>query len=218
MAQLPNMFDATQVNPNFGPGQLPVGIHNVIIDESDVKDNNAGTGKYLQLDLRVISGENEGETGAMRLNIYSSNDKARDISMKELSRLCHALGQMQISDSAQLHNIPFQVEVVNQKGSETLTEVKRIFRADGSDPVRGTFTGPSSNNGFQKPSLEDPAPQPQPQTQQQPAANPEPQPQQQAAWGAQNNQQPAANPAAGGWTPGASAPAAGAGGVPWANN
>lgn len=158
MAKLIQAFDATQWNPEQSAGQLPIGRHKVIIDDSEVKANNANTGGYLALTLQVIEGPSAGATGIMRLNLYSQSEKAVEIAHRQLSSVCHAIGVFNVQDSAQLHNIPFVVEVGNQKPTQeqeekrargeevTLyTEVKKVFDVNGNAPgKKGASPAPAA--------------------------------------------------------------------------
>lgn len=150
MAQLQQVFDATQWNPEQSGGQLPIGRHKVVIESSEVKANSANTGGFLLLNLTIVDGPNAGMSGPYRLNIYNANDKAREIAHRQLSALCHVIGVYSVKDSVQLHNIPFMVEVGNQrltqeqeekakKGEavEPFTEVKKVFDINGNEPRKG---------------------------------------------------------------------------------
>ena len=130
MAQLLQPFDATQVKPNEGVSNLPVGIHDVVITASEVKSNKSGTGGYLRLTLEIAEGVLKGKTGAMNINLYSQNEKAVEIAKRTLSTICHATGVLMLQDSAQLHNQIIRVEVELQSGEggeKGYTEVKRVF-------------------------------------------------------------------------------------------
>ena len=226
MAQLLQAFNAQQFDPTQGGGSLPVGRHPVIIESSEVKANKANDGGYLQLNVKLIDGPQMGTTGAYRLNLYHSNPQTAEIAHRQLSAICHVVGVFNVQDSAQLHNIPFIIEVGLQKGEEAAqkgyTEVKKVFDINGNEPGKAgqgaAQAQPQGQGGFGQ---QQPAQQPQ-QAQGggawggQPAQQPAAQPQGNApAWGQQPAQQPAAQqPAqqAGGWQQGGAAPA---GGAPW---
>jgi len=133
--KLQTTFDATQYDPTQGGGQLPLGRHPVVIETSEVKASKAGDSGYLQLNLRVTEGPAVGETGPMRFNLYHSNAKTVEIAHKQLSAVCHVTGVFALSDSAQLHNIPFVVEVGAQSDPK-YTEVKRVYDMRGNEPHR----------------------------------------------------------------------------------
>ena len=186
MAQLLQAFNAQQFDPTQGGGSLPVGRHPVIIESSEVKANKANDGGYLQLSLKLIDGPQTGTTGAYRLNLYHSNPQTAEIAHRQLSAICHVVGVFNVQDSAQLHNIPFIIEVGLQKGEEAAqkgyTEVKKVFDINGNEPGKAgqgaAQAQPQGQGGF---------------GQQQPAQQPQ-QPQGGGAWGQQPAQQPAAQP------------------------
>ena len=234
MAQLLQAFNAQQFDPTQGGGSLPVGRHPVIIESSEVKANKANDGGYLQLNVKLIDGPQMGTTGAYRLNLYHSNPQTAEIAHRQLSAICHVVGVFNVQDSAQLHNIPFIIEVGLQKGEEAAqkgyTEVKKVFDINGNEPGKAGQGAPAAQPQ-QQPAAQGGFGQQQPA--QQPAAQPQgnapawggDQPAQQQpqgapagntpAWGQQPAQQPAAQqPAqqAGGWQQGGGAPA---GGAPW---
>ena len=213
-------FNAQQFDPTQSAGQLPVGKHPVKIIDSEVKANSANTGGYLQLTLQIIDGPQTGATGAYRLNIYNQSQQAVDIAHRQLSAICHVLGVFNIQDSAQLHNIPFMIEVGLQKGDDKYTEVKKVFDIQGNEP--GKTGQPAQNaapqNGFaqqnQAPVQQQQPPQNQtpawgggqqaPAQQNQPSGAP--------AWGNQPAQNAAPQNQNGGWG------GAQGGSAPWGGN
>src|SRR5690606_4009610 len=112
---LAQAFDATKVDPTQGVGQLPVGKHPVKIVDSEIKAAKTEGAGFLQLDLIVLDGPRKGAMGAYRLNLYNSNEKAVEIAYKQLSAVCHVCGVLQVTNSSQLHDIPFIVEVEPQE-------------------------------------------------------------------------------------------------------
>jgi hypothetical protein len=157
MAQLMQAFDARQHDPSQLASQLPLGDHLVIAYQSEIKPTKDSGGGYLQYDLRIIEGPNAGATGPKRFNLYNGSQKAVEIAHRELSAMAHACGVYQITDSAQLHDIPFRVRVELQKGEagtkNGYTEVTRIFDRNGNEPGAGQHQQqqqqqPQNNGGF----------------------------------------------------------------------
>ena len=152
MAQLIQPFNANNFDPTQGVGGLPIGRHPVIVESSEVKANKANDGGYLQLNLKVIDGPQAGTVGAYRLNLYHSNPQTVDIANRQLSAISHVTGVFMIQDSAQLHNIPFIVEVGPQKNDAQYTEVKKVFDINGNEPGKpaqgGGAAQPQNNGGF----------------------------------------------------------------------
>lgn len=224
--QLIQAFDANQYDPSQSAGALPIGKHPVIIDSSEVKANKNNDGGYLQLNLRITDGPQAGSSGAYRLNLYHSNQQTVEIAHRQLSAICHVTGVFQVTDSSQLHNIPFIVEVGPQKNDPQYTEVKKVFDANGNEPGRAGAGQAAAQPQQQQQPAQGGFGQQQPAQQQQPANNggawgqqPQQQPAQQgngqAAWGQPQQQQAPAQqqqPAQGGWQQG-NAPAGGA--APW---
>lgn len=203
--QLLQGFDATTVDPTQGAGQMPIGKHPVIIAGSEIKATSSGNGGMLVLDLAITDGPNKGQTGAYRLNLYNPNQQAAQIAQRQLSAICHVTGVFKVSDSSQLHNIPFVVEVGYQKGEEPgpnnpdakgYTEVKKVFDMHGNEP------GKKPANATPQPAAQSFAPPSAPPAQQAPAG---------PGWSAPAAQTPPpAAPAAPAW----SAPAQPAAGFP----
>ncbi|WPZ98930.1 single strand DNA binding protein [Pseudomonas phage vB_PaeS_PA16b] len=228
--QLIQAFNAQQYDPTQGVGSLPIGKHPVIVESSEVKANKANDGGYLQLNLRIIDGPQQGTTGAYRLNLYHSNQQTVEIAHRQLSAICHVIGVFQVTDSSQLHNLPFLIEVGPQKNDPQYTEVKKVFDMNGNEPGKAGAGAPAAQPQQQQPQggagFGQQPQQPQGQNggawggqpQQQPAQQPAQQPQG-AAWGGQPAQQPAQQQPAqgGGWQQGGQ-PAQGgapAGAAPW---
>lgn len=134
MAQLIQPFDASKVDPSQGSSALPIGKHPVIVESSEVKPNKNNDGGYLQLNIRITDGPQAGAVGAYRLNLYHSNPQTVEIAHKQLSAICYVTGVFLLQDSAQLHNIPFIIEVGPQKNDAQYTEVKKVFDIQGNEP------------------------------------------------------------------------------------
>lgn len=143
MAQIGMMFDATKIDPaTIGGNQLPASDKTgwpVIISASEMKETQAKDGSgFLELTLQIIEGPNQGAEGAYRLNIFNKNEKAQEIAHRQLSAICHAIGVLQVADSAMLHNRPFRAVVGLQKDPEAaakgFTEVKGILTITGDQP------------------------------------------------------------------------------------
>ena len=204
MAQLIQAFNAQNYNPEQSTGGLPIGKHPVVVDSSEVKPNKENNGGYLQLNLKIIDGPQTGTVGAYRLNLYHSNQQTVEIAHRQLSAVCHVTGQFMLQDSAQLHNIPFIVEVAPQKNDAQYTEVKKVFDIHGNEPGKAGH-GQAAAQPAQAPvgfASQQPAQKPQQPAaapawgapQGQPAAQPAPAQGGAPAWGQAPQQQPAAAP------------------------
>ncbi|QXN71402.1 ssDNA binding protein [Rhodobacter phage RcHartney] len=188
MAQLIQPFNANNYDPTQGVGGLPIGKHPVVIQSSDVKATKANDGGYLQLDLLIIDGPQKGTVGAYRINLYNASQQAVDIANRQMSAISHVTGVFMIQDTAQLHNIPFVVEVGPQKNDPQYTEVKKVYDIHGNEPGKAPAGGGAAQPQGQGGGF---GGQPQGGQQQQPPAD---------QWGgAAQQQQPPAQ--GGGWQP-----------------
>lgn len=105
-------FNAATVAPSEGAmSAIPAGWYNAAIDESEMKPTKDGNGAYLQLRFTIIDGQYANRKVFTRLNLQNANPVAQKIAYEDLSAICHAIGQMQVAESAQLHGIPMKVKV-----------------------------------------------------------------------------------------------------------
>lgn len=117
MAFLGGVFDSTQVQPGGPMEVIPAGDYKVMIVDSSMDPSKSG-GQFLKLTLQVIDGPHQGVTLFDRLNLINSNPKAVEIAQRTLSAICHAVGVLQVQDSAQLHNRPMVARVAYKEGGE----------------------------------------------------------------------------------------------------
>lgn len=94
-------------SPSRGP--LPEGKYEVVIVNSDIKQTKAGTGEYIEVEMQVIGGDCAGRRIWERYNVNNPNKQAEDIARAALGGLCSALGVSDMTDTEQLHDIPFVV-------------------------------------------------------------------------------------------------------------
>src|SRR5690349_10497157 len=104
MAYIGMQFDANQVEPSTSFDVIPAGKYHVQIVNSQMRDTKTGTGRYLWLELSIMDGQHANKRLFERLNLENQNEKAREIAQRTLSAICHATGQMSVSDSEQLHH------------------------------------------------------------------------------------------------------------------
>ncbi|MGJ7508706.1 DUF669 domain-containing protein [Variovorax sp. GT1P44] len=105
-------FNAAQVEPqktNFDP--LPPGNYVAQVIESDLKPLASGKGDALNLTLQILEGQYINRKVWARLNIRHENAQAQQIAQSQLSALCHAVGVINLNDSAQLHGKPVRIRV-----------------------------------------------------------------------------------------------------------
>lgn len=106
-------FDASEVAPQSSKSYepLPRGMYQGIVIESSIKPTKAGTGEYIELVIQVTDGVHSGRRLWERLNVSNPNKTAEDIARAQLASLCQAVGVTKLSNTEQLHDIPFALEV-----------------------------------------------------------------------------------------------------------
>jgi len=116
---LPSAFNANDGGEEMSERKLyDAGEYNVQVTESEVKltkkaeeANNPALGQRLALTMTFLDGPYVGQKFFRGLNIVNPNQTAVEISQKELRTLCKACGKGAISDSTELHGIPFTMKL-----------------------------------------------------------------------------------------------------------
>ncbi len=112
-------FDANAVEPSREFEPVPAGKYLAVITESEMKENKAGTGHYLQFTFEVIDGPHKGRILWARLNLDNPNATAVQIAKAELSAVCRAVGVLAPNDSTELHDLPLVIHVKCKKRPDT---------------------------------------------------------------------------------------------------
>lgn len=104
-------FDANTVDPQTEFELLAPGWYNAVIEKSEQKMTKKNDGSYITLMFKIIEGPAVGRTLFTNLNTDNPSAKAVEIAYRQLSSICHAVGIMQVADTAELHNLPLQIQV-----------------------------------------------------------------------------------------------------------
>lgn len=142
MAQLPSAFNAGQHDKMEDFTPIPAGERlSVMVVKSELKDTKAGNGKRLLFYMKVQDGEYKGKTVFTGLNIVNPNPTAVEISQKELASICEACGKVTITDSQELHGIPFfiTVGIEESDGYPPKNIVKKYESAQAEKPKSNPF-------------------------------------------------------------------------------
>jgi hypothetical protein len=102
-------FDATTIAPATPFEVLPPGKYLAHIIESEMIPTRMGDGQYLKLTFEVLEGPYQGRKIWDQLNLVNANQQTVEIAQRMLSAICHAVGQVHVSDSEQLHFKPLIV-------------------------------------------------------------------------------------------------------------
>lgn len=108
------IHDATNAKQMHDRTVLPEGEYNVSITSSENKAAKSGNGSYIALQYKVFDGEHEGRVLFVNLNINNSSQEAVDIAYTELTSIQHATGKLTISDTIELHGVPFTITTKNK--------------------------------------------------------------------------------------------------------
>lgn len=168
-------FNARTVAPAVPGEAIPADWYRGVIVESKMVENSQHTGAYLQLGIQVIEGAYAGRRLTDRLNIHNPNPTAVEIAYQTLSAICHATGVMDVQDSEQLHNRPFEFKVTvrpaglgadgkNYEASNEVRGYRAIKDQLGAPPAPPAFTAPPAPPAWTPP-VQAPAAPPQAATQ-----------------------------------------------------
>lgn len=105
------------------------GDYNVVIEDTEMKENSSGTGEFLVVKLTIVDPPYEGRIIYDRFNLVHVNPKAVDIAQKQFAGLCRAAGNLAPSDSSELHDAEV-VAVIGIQKSGDYNEVKRYKSSD----------------------------------------------------------------------------------------
>lgn len=136
MAQLGGTFNAHDHDALGDRTPLPDGWYTVVITNSEWKTGKNNGPQYLELTCEVVDGDHKGRLLWDRLNLQHASDKAREYANRALSSIARAVNVLHVTDTVQLHGIPFDVKVtvVQDEGYEPKNEVKN-YRAAGAPPA-----------------------------------------------------------------------------------
>lgn len=147
MSQLPQTFDATQVEPNQPFEVIPAGKYRVQIVASEIRATKNGEGQYLWMELEILDGEHQGRKLWDRLNLWNNNRQAVDIAQRTLSAICHATGQMHVSDTETLHFKPMITTVRVKPGDAQYSpsnELRGYEAVGGGAPAQPATRAPAA--------------------------------------------------------------------------
>lgn len=150
-------FDPDEIEDD-GAGDfelIPSGNHRAVIVSTEAKENNAGTGHYLECELDLLDVPFEGRKLWYRINIDHPDEKTLARAKRDLKRLCDAVGHTgKLTSSGMLHDKPFVAAVVIKKRKDTgenTNDVKSVksVAAAAKDGASGTVsnTRPAATSG-----------------------------------------------------------------------
>lgn len=148
MANLGTTLNANDYEaPSFEP--IPKGEYPMWIIESDVESNSKNTGRNLKFVLEITQGQYKGRKIYESLSFENPSEIAVKIARGMISAICHAVGQVELSDSTTLHNKEFLGKVKVKKGNDGYDDSNSLAGAKaltGGNPAQGAGNG--GFNGF----------------------------------------------------------------------
>jgi len=137
-------FDARTVAPQTAMEPVPLGWYKCIIVKSNIKPTKNDTSQaFLELVLKIIEGQFADRQVYINLNIFNQSQQAVEIAYKQLSAICHVIGQYNVQaqqnapdmTTPMLHNIPFMAYIVVGTGTNgPNNNVKGFKDIAGNDP------------------------------------------------------------------------------------
>lgn len=140
-------FDATSYTPSAissTRAPLPRGDYQAIVIESAIKETKAGDGHYIELTMQIIDGEHSGRRIWDRLNVSNPNKKAEDIAKGMLTSLCSAVKVEKLTDTQQLHDIPFLLSLDIDRKDESRNRVMGYMSAEFAAPAAAPAAAPKA--------------------------------------------------------------------------
>ena len=117
MAILGQVFSASNVQEVSNT--IPEGDYLCEVIKSELKENKAGTGSYLNWTFRVIDGAHLGFIFYDLMNIVHNNPRAQAMGQRKLVALQEACGfDDGIEDTTELHGIPLVASLVTRPASD----------------------------------------------------------------------------------------------------
>lgn len=148
MAQLGQVFSASEAPASNDYSPLPAGWYNVRITEAELKDTKAGTGNYVKVRYDVTSGDHAGRVIFGMITVRNPNAKAEEIGRSQLAKLIRSIGLEEVSDTDQLIGGEMLVKVTIRQSEEygDSNEVKD-WKAGSTGPAPTASTPPPPPSG-----------------------------------------------------------------------
>ena len=122
MAQL--KFNAAEVDTTSRDA-IPSGTYEAVVTDSETRATKSGNGIGINLTFEILSeGPAKGRKVFAWINYENASAKAQQIGREELASLCKAVGVANLTDTAQLHDLPLLIAVGIDRNDPTRNVVK----------------------------------------------------------------------------------------------
>jgi hypothetical protein len=130
---------------------IPAGNYTAAIVKSEMKDNKAGTGSFLNLHFKITEGKFKDRLVFTNLNLVNPSDQAVAIARKELTSIVKACGKVSIEDSDELHGVEIEIKVAVRAATSQFPEgndIKGYKALSGvASPSPSASSGDTSSSG-----------------------------------------------------------------------
>ena len=142
MAQL--QFNAAEVDTT-SRAAIPSGTYEAVVTDSETRATKSGTGMGINLTFEIVSeGPAKGRKVFAWINYENANAKAQQIGREELASLCKAVGVVNLTDTAQLHNLPLMITVGVDRNDPT-RNVIRAYKAKAAQTAQPAQRTPQAS-------------------------------------------------------------------------
>ena len=142
MAQL--QFNAAEVDTTSRDA-IPSGTYEAVVTDSETRATKSGTGMGINLAFEIVSeGPAKGRKVFAWINYENANAKAQQIGREELASLCKAVGVVNLTDTAQLHNLPLMITVGIDRNDPT-RNVIRAYKAKAAQAAQSAQRTPQAS-------------------------------------------------------------------------
>ena len=124
-----NPMDVEELEVGFEP--VPKGIYSIIITDSELAPNKAGTGTNLTLKLIIQEGKAKGRTLFDNLCVVHKNEIAQRIAQTRMKQICTALHIGEVKDTSQFHDKLMKVSVdveLDEYGTNKRNDGVKVYR------------------------------------------------------------------------------------------
>ena len=143
MAQL--NFNAAEVDTTSRDA-IPSGTYEAVVTDSEMRATKSGNGMGINLTFEILSdGPAKGRKVFAWINYEHPKVEAQRIGREELASLCKAVGIANLTDTAQLHNLPLLITVGIDRNDPTRNVVK-AYKAKSGNGERGIGNGVASTS------------------------------------------------------------------------
>lgn len=104
-------FNASGITPKTSYDPIPAGWYLAQITDSNVNPAKSGNGMRMSLTFDIIDGQFKGRKIFTGLNVQHVDPETERISQEQLGNLMHAIGVIDLKDTAQLHMKPVMIKV-----------------------------------------------------------------------------------------------------------